>query len=456
MSIKCILPYVSHEEEKEIFSNSYSVYAIINDLGLIIAATREFPSLCGYDARELARRNWWIDLTRPEHLQTETSALGDLCDSGRLQFYEKEILRGDGKRIQVRVLARRCQDFFLLERSRSASPAGFSDSPAPSYGISESIGVEPGILAVDGEDRVRLANGLALSYLRFDEQHIIGESAASFFTPEARVERLRKMKAPNSNLAGDLSMRIQRSDGTYMDARLRYLPIFSNGALFGSLLLFLPLEEEGARPCLSPLLALDGLPLALCSLRPDGSMRYVNSFGRSFLSIGDEDMESGVYIFDRLPEGSVGRCRNMMDEAAKGVDMKPTLMEVETPEGERKPAIWCFGWDRMRDGLIALILEAKHILASSILPEGDFYAAHALTAREAEAADSLILGYEYKEIAERMGIGITTVRTHIQGIYSKLGIHSRIELIEKAGDWRVENEGNDILGVISRLIIMRS
>jgi DNA-binding CsgD family transcriptional regulator/PAS domain-containing protein len=456
MEAQGLLPAISLEEEKKIFKNSYSIYAIINDLGLIIAATREFPLLCGYDSQAIARQNWWADLSRPECIEAETDALGDLCDSGRLQFYEKELLRGDGRLVQVRVLARRCQEFFLLELTRSLSPASLAPSSAPSYCISEAIGVEPGIVAVDEEDRVILANGLALSYLRCDEGRIIGEGADSFFAPEARIERGRAMKAGDSVPSRELSMRIQRRDGSHLDSRLRYLPIFSKGSLFGSLLLFFPLEEGGAKPELYPLLALDGLPLALCSLRPDGSVRYINAFGRSFLSIGEEDIESGAYIFDRLREGSVGRCRTMMDQAAKGVDIKSTLMEVVTPEGERKLAIWCFGWDRLRDGLIALILDAKGILSSSILPEGEFYSAHGLTAREAEAADSLILGYEYKEIAERMGIGITTVRTHIQGIYSKLDIHSRIELIEKAGEWRIENGGEDILGEISRLFILRA
>lgn len=57
----------------------------------------------------------------------------------------------------------------------------------------------------------------------------------------------------------------------------------------------------------------------------------------------------------------------------------------------------------------------------------------ALTPREQEVLNLLIEGRFYKEIAQALGIGIDTVRTHIRKVYDKLHIHSRTEIIMKFG-----------------------
>ncbi|MDD7941992.1 response regulator transcription factor [Actinomycetospora lutea] len=53
-------------------------------------------------------------------------------------------------------------------------------------------------------------------------------------------------------------------------------------------------------------------------------------------------------------------------------------------------------------------------------------AAH-LTAREKQCLALLVHGASTPEIAARLGIGITTVRTHVQGIMTKVGVHTRLE-----------------------------
>ena len=45
----------------------------------------------------------------------------------------------------------------------------------------------------------------------------------------------------------------------------------------------------------------------------------------------------------------------------------------------------------------------------------------------------LLRGYPYKLVAARLYISESTVKSHVQNIYGKLGIHSRTELIEKFG-----------------------
>jgi len=55
-----------------------------------------------------------------------------------------------------------------------------------------------------------------------------------------------------------------------------------------------------------------------------------------------------------------------------------------------------------------------------------------LTPREKEVLRLMAEGISSREIAARLGISYTTVRTHIRSVGSKLGVHSKLEAIVKA------------------------
>jgi DNA-binding NarL/FixJ family response regulator len=54
-----------------------------------------------------------------------------------------------------------------------------------------------------------------------------------------------------------------------------------------------------------------------------------------------------------------------------------------------------------------------------------------LTARELEILKQLAKGYMYKEIADNLGISMSTVRTHVTAVYEKLHVQSRTEAAMK-------------------------
>jgi len=54
-----------------------------------------------------------------------------------------------------------------------------------------------------------------------------------------------------------------------------------------------------------------------------------------------------------------------------------------------------------------------------------------LSKREEEVLHHLSQGCLYKEIADRLGISIDTVRKHLNSIYSKLHVHSRTDAVVK-------------------------
>lgn len=55
-----------------------------------------------------------------------------------------------------------------------------------------------------------------------------------------------------------------------------------------------------------------------------------------------------------------------------------------------------------------------------------------LTDREREVLGGLVQGLAYKQVADKLGISLDTVRTHIRGIYRKLQVHSVAEAVSRA------------------------
>ncbi|MEO8149260.1 MAG: response regulator transcription factor [Bacteroidia bacterium] len=54
-----------------------------------------------------------------------------------------------------------------------------------------------------------------------------------------------------------------------------------------------------------------------------------------------------------------------------------------------------------------------------------------LTVREKEIVELLAHGYLYKEIADKLFLGVDTVRTYVRSIYKKLEVHSRTQALNK-------------------------
>lgn len=68
----------------------------------------------------------------------------------------------------------------------------------------------------------------------------------------------------------------------------------------------------------------------------------------------------------------------------------------------------------------------------------DWAGRFALSAREEQVVDLLLHGYTLPQLADKLGISLNTVRWYTKGIYRKLAIHSKAELIELAETLRRE------------------
>jgi two-component system, NarL family, nitrate/nitrite response regulator NarL len=57
-----------------------------------------------------------------------------------------------------------------------------------------------------------------------------------------------------------------------------------------------------------------------------------------------------------------------------------------------------------------------------------------LTPREQETLQHLAQGYRYEQVAERMGVTLSTVQSNVRSLYRKLNVHSQVQAIAKARD----------------------
>jgi two-component system response regulator DesR len=108
------------------------------------------------------------------------------------------------------------------------------------------------------------------------------------------------------------------------------------------------------------------------------------------------------------------------------------------------PAVVRCAIDEQAEGVVLtsdtveeMALALRHVLdGRSVMPVG-WQAASlaeaaplaALSAREREVLDLLASGISNKEIAERLTVSANTVKFHLRTIYSKLGVHNRVQAL---------------------------
>jgi DNA-binding NarL/FixJ family response regulator len=99
------------------------------------------------------------------------------------------------------------------------------------------------------------------------------------------------------------------------------------------------------------------------------------------------------------------------------------------------------GYVHKSRGVLALVAGIERALSGEIIVEiprnlsvrwpervdGRHWPAARLTARERECLAMLVEGLDTAAMVARLGVSRTTIRTHIQAVLTKLGVHSRLE-----------------------------
>lgn len=125
------------------------------------------------------------------------------------------------------------------------------------------------------------------------------------------------------------------------------------------------------------------------------------------------------------PEGYV---RTFVDEGAAVANL---LAHTRGAHGERPGT----APDGGRSGYVGELLAAfrqpsapKH-LPPEVLPSNDL-----LSDRELEVLRLVAAGYKNQQIAEKLFVVVGTVKAHLNSIYRKLGVQSRMQAVSRARD----------------------
>lgn len=119
--------------------------------------------------------------------------------------------------------------------------------------------------------------------------------------------------------------------------------------------------------------------------------------------------ENPAYIFQALCAGATG----YIVKSAPAKDLIAAVYEIHAGGSPMSPAI------------------ARAVVASFQGATSQPIQEEQLTAKEREVVDALASGLMYKEIADKLGVNISTVRTHVRSIYDKLQVHSRTAAVKR-------------------------
>jgi DNA-binding NarL/FixJ family response regulator len=119
--------------------------------------------------------------------------------------------------------------------------------------------------------------------------------------------------------------------------------------------------------------------------------------------------ENPAYIFQALCAGATG----YIVKSAPARDLIAAVYNIHAGGSPMSPAI------------------ARAVVASFQGGTAKAIQEQQLTAKEREVVDGLASGLMYKEIADKLGVTIGTVRTHVRSIYDKLQVHSRSEAVKR-------------------------
>ena len=87
--------------------------------------------------------------------------------------------------------------------------------------------------------------------------------------------------------------------------------------------------------------------------------------------------------------------------------------------------------DLVRPAFVAALRRSRRTVTAPPTPAAQADTATRLSEREREVAELAACGLHDKEIARRLGISITTVRTHIDHAFRKLGVTNRVLLVQR-------------------------
>ncbi len=156
------------------------------------------------------------------------------------------------------------------------------------------------------------------------------------------------------------------------------------------------------------------------ALRPDVVLMDLRMPGRDGVSATREIVERGLsdvlvltsFDEDELVYGAIGAgAVGFLLKTVDAVSLVAAVRAVAAGDGALDPRV------TRRALAAAAAASRREDDAPVVLPE--------LTSREREVLDGIVQGWSNAELAQRLGIGVPTVKTHVSSVLAKLGARSR-------------------------------
>jgi DNA-binding CsgD family transcriptional regulator len=176
--------------------------------------------------------------------------------------------------------------------------------------------------------------------------------------------------------------------------------------------------------------AVDNETYPLIEVGPDRKVLWMNAEGHEQINVHPALMISG----GRLRARSRSHDDGLQDAVAWGyrqvrVHIPPTTVERVSKVvilGEDDDAAPMFCWVVLEDGKVLVSFDDQHLLERRIGPAQSIYG---LSAAQARLAQLIAQGNDLTQAAERLGVSVNTVRTHLQRMFDRTGARSQSALV---------------------------
>jgi DNA-binding NarL/FixJ family response regulator len=160
---------------------------------------------------------------------------------------------------------------------------------------------------------------------------------------------------------------------------------------------------------------------ARADLRAIGS---VQDGVQALMAVGRLRPDCVLVLGDLARLGPAGLARQIRQRAPEVV--------VVVVGGKGTPLAHSLPADASTDAILEALAAPPKVTVPDTRPPNRLAQMRSLTPRERETLQLLARGLSKEQIAERLGLSTGTVRTHMQNLYAKLGLHSRLDLVHFA------------------------
>lgn len=187
-----------------------------------------------------------------------------------------------------------------------------------------------------------------------------------------------------------------------------------------------PTSAAGSRPAAGLDLLLDELAYGVAVSTPSGELLHANQAARHELA-----RRQALWVqHGNLQAHSAADSRALHDALSRAADGKRSLLTLIAPEGARLTlAAVPMGRTGAGSAAVGLLFARPAVCESLMLC---FFArGHALTPTEEKVLSVLCQGYSAPQVARRLGVAVSTVRSHVRSLCAKTRTNSVRELVSK-------------------------